>query len=317
MIEHASFSTRHLSSIRAFLIALFATLVLAAPAGAATAEQGDLTGLESWAAAVALGEVGQAESSENWVSNGRGYGDFGGAWCGDFAQWVLERSNVNIYAGGRPSGWNFRLARNWSFDAWLGYGRKRPASTKDAVPGDFIVHNDNGTRTAGGHVSMVVKNTNNPAIVWTVGGNEGGGHAVDGVRLRQTNLDGKGGYTYGRTLVTITEMRYPSTDLKFGTGTVGSVQFDRISGAYGPLVKVNGLKYGSTQYTTSQIDANYRLEATNRDTGVRSRFMPRNYISTINYRDIRIVRISGSALDSAQVTHPGPNLSGKQVSSAW
>jgi hypothetical protein len=300
-----------------WIVAALATLMVAlgaSPAAGATADQADITGLESWAASVALGEVGQYETSTNIVANGtRGYGDFGGAWCGDFAQWVLERSSVNLAnGGGRPANWNFRLARNWSFDAWPAYGRKRPASTKDALPGDFIVHNDNGTRTQDGHVSMVVKNTNNPAIVWTVGGNES-----DQVRLRQTNLDGTGGYTYGRTLVSITEMRYPSVDLTFGTSTVGSAQFDRISGAYGPLVKVNGLRYGSTQYTTTQIDTNYRLAATNRDTGERRNYMPRNYISTINFRDIRLVRINSTAIDSAQVTYPGANLTGKPVSSAW
>ncbi len=298
---------------RSLLLALSVTLIGAlstTPSLAATAEQADVTGIEKWATTVALNEVGNYEVKTNQVKFRRGYGDFGGAWCADFMQWVLEKTNIRHDLGGRGT-FSYRIARAWGVYGQNGYGRKRPASTKDAMPGDLIVHGDNNTANTGGHVSMVVQATNDPAWVWTVGGNE-----KDRVRLRKTNLMAKGGYKAPRSLVTLTEMRFPSIDLMRGSTKVGSAQLERVGGGYGPLLRVNGLTYGSSAYTPAQINGNYRLEAVNRDTGALVNLTPTSLISTINYRNIRLVRLTGER-DSARVSYPAVSRAGKAASDNW
>jgi len=298
---------------RSLLLALSVTLIGAlstTPSLAATAEQADVTGVEKWATTVALNEVGNHEVKKDQVKFRRGYGDFGGAWCGDFVHWVLEKTNIRHDLGGRGK-FNHQAARAWGVYGQRGYGRKRPASTKDAMPGDLIIHNDNNTASTGGHVSMVVQATNDPAWVWTVGGNEG-----NAVRLRMTNLMAKGGYKDPRSLVTLTEMRFSSINLTRGSSKVGSAQLERVGGGYGPLVRVNGLAYGSSSYTPAQINENYRFEAVHRDTGALVNLAPTAWVSTFNYRNIRLVRVTGGR-DSAQVSYPAVSRAGKATSGKW
>lgn len=170
----------------------------------------DITGqlpLASRIAQVALSQVGASETSDSNVP-GKGYAQFGGAWCADFVRWVLEESGIDIDSNGRDAlgaGYSFRVARAWSVYGDDGGGYGRMATTADPRPGDLLIDRYNGLPTPDGHISIVIEvNINgDPNLVRTIGGNEDDpvGSSPDAVRNQIKDLRQKDRY-----LVTLSEL---------------------------------------------------------------------------------------------------------------
>lgn len=167
-------------------------------AGATRTSRTDRAALASRIVAIASAEVGTVEDppGSNHVV-GKPYGTTGGAWCANFATWVLHSAGIDPAGRGRGA-FNTNIARAWSvYGPVNGYGRM--ATRHDARVGDLLVDYYDGTPTIGGHVSIVVRVgvDGRGDLVETVGGNES-----DGVRLTVKDLDDRTRY-----LVTLAELR--------------------------------------------------------------------------------------------------------------
>lgn len=242
----------------------------------------------------AASQIGVRESGTNYVA-GKPYGQIGAAWCGDFVRWVLQASGIDITANGRGAlGSSYAVARAWAYYGANGGGYGRWGWMRDAMPGDLLIDNYNGTPSTGGHISIVIdSNINGQSnLVRTVGGNES-----DSVRDQIKDLN-----TNGRYLVTLRELRAQSVPMFGG----GAAVFDRFQSGYGGIVKVTSIWAPGKIYVGAELaNSAYRIRTRNAFTGEINYWRADTAIASELYRNVTLVVVIGTNryMDIATLTH--------------
>lgn len=247
---------------------------------------------ESKIAFNASSQVGVRETSTNFVA-GKPYAQERVEWCGDFVRWVMQASGINLGANGRTGlATSYRVARAWAYYGPGGGGYGRWGTARDAMPGDILVDNYNGTASTGGHVSIVVETGlyGQPNLVRTVGGNES-----DSVKseAKDTNVG-------GRYLITLAELRQQTVAMAGG----GAVVFTRFQSGFGAIVKIHSIwAPEKIYYTPYDLKYNvYRLRARNAFTGATEYFTTDTTIASEYYRNVTLVKFNGLASITVMAT---------------
>lgn len=254
------------------LVALAAAFVIATPAQAAS-----WSSLEAGIAGSAYGKWHAGDMEQNGNNcTGQPWDEYASStscleWCAEFVTWVLKQNGIAVNGDGRPS-FNYRIARAWAYYGAGNGGYVRDASSHhNAMVGDLLVDNYDGTANAGGHISIVVGLGGDPNdnYVWTIGGNES-----NGVRLQKKSLD-----LSNRELVTLGELRHQKTTLWHPNSAgdyivnVGSVSFDRFFSDGKPSTQVTKVVDGGTTYKSgSGLGTTFTINVRNSSYDITDRF---------------------------------------------